>query len=476
MPTFAYQARNKAGERVSGVRDAPDQRSALEALRELGLYVTQLTPAPGARAPQAHVPSARTPQAREYIASAPTAPVAGEGFERANDSEAERLEAAETLSEEPEAGAASARDGVPSPRLLPMEAATTEAPLPVQPLLHANSKQRALFFRQMHAMLHAGTSIAHALKTMGENAPNAALQRASLEMSLHTAKGHPWSESMRAYPGLFSELTIGMVSAGEMGGFLDRICLRLSEYSERDYEIEQTIKRETWYPKLLVFASILIPSVPPLVVAWYSGQGLPAAFAAWLQSIAPPLLLIGMVWGLWKFANYVSPVAARAGSLRYSVDFVKLIIPIGGKTVRALATAKFCRALGTLYSAGMGPHKAIALSANACGNAVIAEAARRAIPRVEHGESLTDALVASGQIRGIAAQMLRTGEESGDIDGQLDKVADFLEQDAETTVKQAVKVLSILVFILIAIRILMQLISFYTGYFDSIFSEVEKMS
>jgi type IV pilus assembly protein PilC len=151
------------------------------------------------------------------------------------------------------------------------------------------------------------------------------------------------------------------------------------------------------------------------------------------------------------------------------------LIPVAGKTARALATAKFCRSLGALQAAGTGVQGMIHLAANACGNAVIADSARRIIPRLERGESMTDALAATKQFPGIAIQMLRTGEQTGNFEAQLDKVADFLEQDAETTIKQSVVLLGVLALVFIGVRVCMQVVQFYTGYFNNIFDTVDKM-
>jgi type II secretory pathway component PulF len=334
--------------------------------------------------------------------------------------------------------------------------------------LHASAKDLSLFYRQMNSMLHAGTSLWHALRTLGEHASSKTLRQASREMANRIENGATWSQTMHAYPGLFSELAIGMVQAGEAGGFLDRMCLRLSEYSERDYELQQTIKRETWYPKLLVFCAILIPSVVPVVIAGVGGGSM---WKAWFGSGAPyALMLIGMMWSGWKVMNRVSPAVTHSGSPRQWIDWLKLQLPIIGKTTRALATVKFCRALGALYSAGVGPHKAVKMAADACGNAAMAEKARGITRDLENGAGLTESLAKTQYFPGVALQMMRTGEESGNLDAQLDKVADFLEQDAETTIRQSVKVLGIVVFLAIAVYIGAMVVQFYVGYFNQILS------
>jgi type IV pilus assembly protein PilC len=349
------------------------------------------------------------------------------------------------------------------------------APLPPRYFLRSNAKDLSLFWSQMHSMLAAGVGLSHAAKTMADNAPNKGLRTACREIAPRLAAGVPFSELMHSYPSIFSPLMIGMIRAGEVGGFLDRMCQRLGEYAERDYHIQQTIKRETWYPKMVLLSSIVIPALPPLAVAFFKGQGVLAAAIACGLSMLGPLAIIAAVWGVWKFNNVLLPLTARTNYLRYFIDQAKLLIPVAGKTARALATAKFCRSLGALQAAGTGVQGMIHLAANACGNAVIADSARRVIPRLEQGESMTDALAATRQFPGIAIQMLRTGEQTGNFEAQLDKVADFLEQDAETTIKQSVVLLGVLALVFIGVRVCMQVVQFYTGYFNNIFDTVDKM-
>jgi type IV pilus assembly protein PilC len=272
---------------------------------------------------------------------------------------------------------------------------------------------------------------------------------------------------MRAFPGMFTPLQIGLVNAGERGGFLDSSFERLARYAERDYDLQQMIKKETWYPKLLVLASIFIPAAVPLVLAMVQGGQNP--FLAWLSSVMPPLVVLGLAYAIYRAANYVSPYAAHQNALKLTLDRLKLYVPVMGKVVRGLATAKFCRALGALTSAGVGMGESVRLASSACGNAAIGLSAIQVIPRLEHGDKLTETLASTGHFPKMVLQMLKVGEDSGSIDAQLDKAADFLENDSEVAIKQAIQVLGILVFLLIAIRIGIQVGQFWTGYFDNIF-------
>jgi type IV pilus assembly protein PilC len=465
MPTFAFQARDRGGKAITGTREAADQRSALEALREAGLFVTDLTPTRASQAPpqtQVSSPTAVTPQSPALQSASQEAAV-HQSTLMAN------VAATTAPAMLPEAVPAGPHHPPQAPPRTanPNQSAAFDAAMTTARTdwwARANSKQLSLYFRQMHSMLHAGTSLAQALAVLGQHEANPALRRASHIMHLRTSRGVPWSETMRAYPGLFSELMLGMVEAGEAGGFLDRVCLRLAEYAERDYEIQQTIKRETWYPKLLVFCSFLIPSVVPLFL-----QG----FGAWFKFVLPPFLFISALWIGGKVVGYFLPLSSHARGWRKAIDSIKLYTPVVGKTVRGFAVSKFCHALSATYSAGMAPHKSVRIAAQACGNVAIAESALAIIPRLERGDSMTESLAGTGHFQPVVLQMLRTGEESGRIDEQLDKVAEFLEADAETSVKQAVKVLGILVFLAIALYIGSQVISFWTGYLGDLTSAGE---
>jgi type II secretory pathway component PulF len=316
----------------------------------------------------------------------------------------------------------------------------------------------------MHAMLNAGTSVGQALKTLSQHGANRSLRRAAAEMGEAASCGRPWGETMRAYPALFDPLSIGMIVAGENGGFLDRSCMRLAEYAERDYDLQQTIKRETWYPKLLVVCSILIPSAVPFVIALMKGGN---PLLAWFQQVWLPLTVLAVVCLAWKAWNRFMPAATHSGPLRIAFDWIKLHVPIVAKISRGLAAAKFCRALGALYASGMGINRMVEIAAGTAGNASFSAAVRRAAPDLERGQGLTDTMRETGQFPGIALQMMHTGEISGNIDSQLDKVADFLEQDAETALKQAVKVLGIVIYLMVAIYIGSQVIGQYTSQFTA---------
>jgi type II secretory pathway component PulF len=189
-----------------------------------------------------------------------------------------------------------------------------------------------------------------------------------------------------------------------------------------------------------------------------------------------PFAVLAGVWLAWKILGRLLAISAHSGWLRELLDGAKFVLPIQSKVTRALAAAKFCRALGALYAAGMGAGKMIDIAASACGNAAFAARVRKIIPVLQNGGEMTAALSSTRQFPAIAIQMLHTGEASGRIDEQLGKVADFLEADAETALKQAVKVLGIVVFLGVAIYVGSIIIGQYAGTINGIMDDADKFS
>lgn len=342
--------------------------------------------------------------------------------------------------------------------------------------LRAKAKSQSLYFRQLQALLKSGTGLSQALSAVAQSAPSKSLRDASLEMSRRIAKGEVWSTQMREYPGLFSPLTLAMIRSGEAGGFLDVACGKLADYAEQDHHIQQVIARETWYPKLVIFAAILILNAPPLVVAIYTGQPIGPAILRYLMGIGLPLLIIFLIWLVTNGKKFIMPLARHLRPLTIIIDQIKLLTPVAGKTVRNLAVAKFCRAFAALNGAGLGVATSFELAGEACGNTAIASRIQDVIPQVEQGQGITDALAATRQFQPVVLQMMRTGEISGNFDEQMNSVAEFMEQEGESSIRKSMVVLGILALLAVAIMVAYYVINFYVSYFDSIFNMAESVT
>jgi type IV pilus assembly protein PilC len=323
----------------------------------------------------------------------------------------------------------------------------------IEPLWTGVSLQDlAFFFRQFATLIDAGVPLSQGLGSLSLQAPNPKLRRIVADIALQVQNGSQLSVAMGRYPWIFSSLQLRMIEAGEAGGLLDRMMLRIADYLEREYEIRQKIKQRTLYPKLVFAVAILLP---PLVIWLF-----PAA-AQFLPSLLPTVLRLALcaavIWALFRLGFQWPP-------FRYFYDTVKLNLPVLGGLIRKQVTGRFARGLAALYGAGLPVSRAMSWAADACGNPRVADMIHRQVPRIERGDSLTDSLAATGFFSPVALGMVATGEQAGNVDGMLHKLADFQEAEADHASHQMVIIGSTLFYLLIALFVAAFVISFYGGY------------
>jgi len=451
MATFRYEGFDQLGKAKRGTFEAGDQQAALVGIRSQGVNPTRVEPIVKAPSPANGAESFRLlGESSAHVTPEVAVPIAPQPRR-------------EPMKLDESFGAPNAE--APHPQFIPDTSSSRPNPgtsaavgLARQPLLRANSKDMALFYQNMASLVNAGTSLGEALRSMAQAAPSRGLRRACDQMQGRVMTGAQMSEMMWAYPGIFSPLQSGIVAAGERGGFLVASFERLATYCERDYDLQTMLKNETWYPKLVAFSALILNPIA-LVALVTSGT------AAWWALMLPMVQKIAFFAAVWYALVLLKPFIPLDNPIKAVWDRVRLYMPLVGKVVRGLSTAKFCRSYGALYSAGVGPGEAIRLSAIACGNLAVGKDAIAQIPNLERGVQLTEALRATHNFPPLALQMLQIGEQSGDIDIALGKAADFLEKDAETTIRKAVPVIGIAMLLFIAFFIVLpQLIAGYQNY------------
>lgn len=323
-----------------------------------------------------------------------------------------------------------------------------------------------VFYREMATLLHAGMTVFRALDLMAEQTPGGHLRTILREMLPDSERGTPLSELMARYPTTFSELGVAMVRAGESSGTLDLMLSRLADYHEREQELRNQIRWKVMYLKLIVAVGLVVSAVVAVCLKSLGGGGSLSgrAFAEALLKNALPLLLL--LAGL---------AALRVGlavslPLRRAYDALKLYLPVIGGLVRQLACARFSRALASLYSAGMLMDEALENAAPVTGNSVMAEQIQRLVPSVQKGRPLGQALQSTGHFPQMVVQMVRVGEETGNLDEMLNKVASYYESHAAAATQSLITVGFVAMIILFGIGVLLFALNFYSGFYGNLLS------
>lgn len=321
------------------------------------------------------------------------------------------------------------------------------------------AKELSIFFRELYTMINAGVSLYRALELQSQTTVSPRLKRILREISTRIQGGEKFSAQLEKHPVVFSKLIVGLIRAGEATGGLDTMCQRAADYLEKEFHLQETVKRETFYPKILALAIIFIPTVPTLFLqgpgVWFN------EILKYVAMAAPIVIGGGVLWCGYK--QYLQTLKGK-----FNIDGAKLRVPLFGKVIQRLSLAKFCRALAALYSAGVGYIQALPMAADACGNEAIADALRSATHHVEAGGKLSEVLSRSRNFHPMVIQMIVTGEETGSLDASLSKVADFLEREAETAIHQMTVALGPILILIGAGLVLAKVVGFYTNLYGSL--------
>lgn len=323
--------------------------------------------------------------------------------------------------------------------------------------------QRVTFFRELATLVGSGVSIGEALGILSTRPGSPALRLAIADGSKRVANGERFSLVMADHPQVFSELNRAMITAGEEGGRLEEMLEEVADYLEKEHELRQMLSRETFYPKILIAAAILIPLAAQVIIALVM-SGVGAALLVGLKGLAGYVVFGLVVVGLWfAYRKYRETEQGRQ-----SIDRMKLSIPMLGPVISQLAWAKICRAIGALYKAGVSTSQALAMAGPASGNRFLEARLEEAIPEVQAGVPISEALTKVAYVPDLPLRMLQTGETSGDIDATLDKVAQHFEAQSQTSIRRMSLLIVPVMVVIMGVVVLLMAAQMYGGYFEGI--------
>ena len=304
-------------------------------------------------------------------------------------------------------------------------------------------KDLSIFCRQFATMINAGVSLVRCLDVLEQQTNSVNLKEIVREIQTEVEGGATLSRSMAQYPRVFSNLAIGLVRAGEVGGVLDETLDRLAGFLESDMALRRKIKAAMTYPVLVMFVAVgivtfLVTFILPKFIALFEELGVEefptptlilmriSNFATskwWLCVIIIVCLVIG-----------INRLKATKTGRRY-FDIIKLKVPVFGSLNHKIAVARFARTLSTLLSSGVPILQAMETVAGTVDNTVIAEAIMLSRTAIREGETIGDPLAQSRMFPPMVVQMITIGEETGQLDSMLAKVADFYEAEVEAALE-----------------------------------------
>ncbi|NOX57630.1 MAG: type II secretion system F family protein [Planctomycetes bacterium] len=309
----------------------------------------------------------------------------------------------------------------------------------------AKVKHVTQFTRQLATLQDAGLPILRSLSILGEQQKPGPLKNALTDVADDVEGGSTLSEAMGKHPKAFDRLYVNMVAAGETGGVLDVILVRLAEFMEKAQRLKAKIKGAMIYPGVVIsFAIAIVTGIMIVVVPKF--KEIFADFDTELPKMTKALIntsewfVSGMPPG-WVVVLF-SPVAMiifmkllnQSKGGRYAKDAVILHIPIAGGIASKSSIARFCRTLGTLVTAGVPILEAINITKETSGNEVYARALEKVHDSIREGDTFADPLRAAKVCDGIVVNMISVGEETGELDKMLLRIADNYDEEVEVAV------------------------------------------
>ena len=316
---------------------------------------------------------------------------------------------------------------------------------PMRMLQRVKPQQIAIFCRQFATMINAGVSLVRCLSVLEKQSINPKMKETIRDVQNRVEAGETLSRAMSHHPAVFSNLTLGLVKAGEIGGVLDETLDRLAQFMESDIRLRQKIKAAMTYPVLVgiiavVIVTFLVTFIVPKFLDIFKDfkVEMPAItmllvqishFMTNPQSVVP--LIIGIVGTTIAFKKW-----KRTKWGKRIFDKWKMKAPVFGKLSHNIAVERFCRTLATLLTSGVPILQALETVSGAIDNETFTDVIMHARARIREGDPIGEPLEKSNLFPPMVVQMIAIGEETGALDQMLGKVADFYEVEVETQLEQ----------------------------------------
>jgi general secretion pathway protein F len=304
------------------------------------------------------------------------------------------------------------------------------------------------FTRQLANLVHAGFPLTTALSTLSAQERNISIKK--LIDSLHAGlqKGSSFSQTLSAYPALFSSVYISMVRIGETTGTIDQALNRLADFKEREGELVAQIRSALVYPVFVLVVGLLtvffmltffIPKISGIFSSM--GQSLPAMTRIVMNTSS----ILSHWWGgiviICVFAFFIIRHYYKKEYVRVIFDEALLTMPMTGAVIIKLETARLCYALGVLLKNNVPVLAAIDVLCSSTDNRFIRSKLRDMQNKIRKGSSLSSCLEAEKIFPAVLINIVAVGEESGSLDEMLEKSAQAFEKEINRDVKTIVSLL-----------------------------------
>ena len=421
MPQFSYKARKRSGELVEGVLEVPDRAAALAQIQRSGLFPLAV----------ADVKAGAVP-----------------------------------------AGKSAAKGGLDFKSLLP-QSMREQMAQKRKPKL----QELATFTTQLANLLNSGMPLTVALTSMTHLQTKGSPAEVSRELKQEVTEGRALSDAMTRQPRIFSDLYVNMVRAGESSGSLVPVLRRMATHFQQFAEVQSKFKSAMIYPVMVIIVGLLLVTffmtvMMPKFIEIFNGFN--------IQLPLPTRFLIGMsrmftaYWWLMGLTVIAVVIlfkrfqSSAAGARK--LDEWRMKLPVFGKVVQINLFGQFARTLGTLLQNGVPVLTALKITEQVMSNSLIREAIAKTREAVTDGKTLAQPLAQSKLFPQLMVDLVRIGEDTGDVPGALNNLADTYETELQIALRVMSDLIGPVLIIVMAIVVGFLLLSIFLPLFKLISS------
>ena len=404
MPRYTYVALDARGQEASGVIEAESQNDAVGQLRQAGYF------------PKAIAEEGKGGKAAKALKAATRQP--------------------------------------------PVAKKPTSVSIPFFERKTVKGKTLMIFTRQLATLIDAGLPLLRGLTVLAKQEPDPVLRKVIVNLAETVQGGGTFSESLAGHPRIFSKLYVNMVKAGELGGVLELVLLRLAEFQEKAQKIKNKVVSAMFYPIIVLLIAILImgfllvfivPKFEAIFADMLGGKPLPALtqFVIGASTFVKSniFIIIGAIIGI----TFLLKLAAKTTKGAFILDSFKLRMPLFGNLTRKSSISRFSRTLGTLVTSGVPILQALTITRETAGNSVVANAIMKVHDSVKEGESIVHPLEVSGVFPPMVISMIDVGEETGQLPEMLLKIAEVYDDEVDNAVSGLTSLLEPIMIVFLAV-------------------------
>ena len=335
------------------------------------------------------------------------------------------------------------------------------------------TRDLVIFTRQFATMINAGLPLVQSLDILAKQTENKALADVTRQVVFDVESGHTLADAFSKHPKAFPELYVNMVAAGEAGGILDTILLRLAGFLEKSDALMRKVKGAMVYPGVImsvaaIAVAVLLIFVIPTFQKMFASVGmelpLPTRIVIGMSDFlinywwALIVIIVALVWAIRTYYK------TSDGQLR--IDTMLLNAPVLGDLLRKSAVSRFTRTLGTLISSGVSILDGLEITAKTAGNRVIHDAVMASRQSIAGGETISAPLEKSKVFPPMVISMIAVGEQTGGLDEMLSKIADFYDEEVDVAVSALLSLMEPMMIVVLGVIVGGMVVAMYLPIFD----------